>query len=133
MSTHINWVNALGSGPTVWFWRLFATTPKRRKFCFSQDEGISPKLQEVVQHVHAHQLGECAWQWIRCLMMASLRNQTECKLCLFGREGISPKLHQALHPFHAQLLAQVVWPWTRRLVTAPLCNHIKAKENCFFH
>jgi hypothetical protein len=45
---------------------------RNKKKLFFQEEGISPKLQKAVQHVHAHQLGECAWQWTRRLVLAPL-------------------------------------------------------------
>jgi len=57
-----------------------------------------------------HQLGECAWQWIRRLVMAPLCYHPENKKILFFQdEGMSPKLQQALQRVHFDELAQRAW------------------------
>ena len=62
--------------------RRLAISPLRnpsgkKKIGFSQDERISPKLQETVQPVHTHQLAECSWQWTRRLVIAPHCNHTQ--------------------------------------------------------
>jgi len=105
---------------------------RNKKTLFFQDEGISPKLQKAVQHVHAQQLGECAWQWTRRLVMAPLCNHSENKKTLFFQDkGISPKHHKAVQHVHAHQLGECAWQWTRRLVIAPLCNHSETRKLCF--
>ena len=76
---------------------------RNKKTLFFQDEGMSPKLQNAVQHVHAYQLGECAWQWTIRLVMAPLCNHSETKKTLFFQDKrISPKLQHAVQHAQAQ-------------------------------
>jgi hypothetical protein len=66
---------------------------RNKETLFFQDEGISPKLHQALQHVQLDQLGECAWQWTIRLVTAPLCNHTETKETLFFQdEGINPKL-----------------------------------------
>ena len=96
---------------------------------FSQNRGISPKLQQALQPVHAHQLVECCWRWTRRLVMAPFGNQTEKEIDLFfGREGINPKLQEAVQHVHVHQLAECAWQGTCSLVIAPLRNHTKTKD-----
>jgi hypothetical protein len=57
---------------------LFATNPKGIK-CIFQDQGISPKLQELVQPSRAHQRASYACWWTGHLVTAPLCNHTETK------------------------------------------------------
>ena len=91
---------------------------------FAQDAGISPKLQQALQPVRVHELGQCAWRRIIRLVMTPLCNYTTTKENLFFSRGT----HQ---PVHVGQLAQYAWRWTGRLLMAPLCNHSETKENLF--
>ena len=98
----------------------------------SQEEWISPKLQEAVQSVRSHKLAEGAWRWTRRLMMAPLRNHPKRRKISFSQDkGISAKLKEAVQPVHVHELAEGAWRWTRCLVMAPLRNHTETKENSF--
>jgi hypothetical protein len=57
------------------------------KETYFQDQGISPQLQEAVQHVQAHQLAECAWQWTGGLVMAPLCNHETKEILFFKTKG----------------------------------------------
>jgi hypothetical protein len=59
--------------------------PPQEEFSFAKMKGLSKiqenvepahaqQLQKAVQHVHVHQLAECAWRWTGRLVTAPLCN-----------------------------------------------------------